>query len=92
MPLDSVRPQATDVGALEDVDAVVVSYSRVQLTPAHVDGHDPGRPALKQAIGESPGGRSRIQGYMSGYVDPEMLQCGVELVATPDDEAWRWPE
>jgi hypothetical protein len=76
------RNEVAHVRALEERDPGVPAKLPRQLTVPHVDGHDPGRPSLEQAVREATGGRTRVEGIAAGDPHPESLQCRVEFVTT----------
>src|SRR5581483_12155740 len=67
-------------------DPGIVTQALIELAPADVDGHDPGRDPLKQAVGEASGRRPDVDGDPAGEVDGEVTEGGVQLLAAPADE------
>ena len=70
-----------DVGALAEIDALVVTKAFVQLAVADVDGDDLPGSALQQAVRESAGGRAGVEGPHTVDRDPESVEPGGQLLA-----------
>ena len=73
------------VVALEASHAGIVAQAPVELAFADIDRMDKGRAALKQAIGESPGGGPDVEAYPPGRVDGKGIECGLEFVSAAAD-------
>jgi hypothetical protein len=58
----------------------------MELAVADVDRDHVGRAPLEQAVGEAAGGRTGVESGSSTDVDPERVEGGVELLASPADE------
>src|SRR6185436_21140366 len=56
-----------------------------ELAATHVESVDMARAALQQDIGEAPCRRTDVEGDLVGGIDPERIERGSELVATPPD-------
>ena len=90
-PADRGRRGVADVGALEHRHPWVDAEAGVELAVADVEGHDVGRAALQQAVGEPPGRRADVERPTAGDVDAEVVERGVELLAASTDEPWSRP-
>ena len=79
--------EAADVRPLEDGHARVVAQLRVQLAVADVEGADPGRAGLEEAVGEAAGRGSHVEAMLPGHVEVERVERVRELLAPARDEA-----
>ena len=64
----------------------------MKLAVADVDRHDLGRAPLQQAVRETAGGRASVESPPADHGQREVVEGGIELVATPADEPAGRPE
>lgn len=84
---DEVGGGGTDIGSLDVDYARVGPEALVQLAVTDIDSDDPLGSPLEQTIGEAAGGGSGIDAHAPDDIDPKGIKRGVELLATPTNEA-----
>ncbi len=74
------------VRSLHRDDARIGADALVKDAVADIDGVDPGRAALQQAVGEAAGAGAEIGRDKAGNVDTELVERLVELLSATADE------
>src|SRR5262249_1128050 len=89
-PLEIAGAHPAHVHALDDGHTGIPAQRPVELPPSDVERDPVTRAALQQAVGESPRGRSHVEGACALDVDREALERAIELLAATTDEAGAW--
>ena len=79
-----------DVCALDDRDPGIDAEALVELSSSHVDGEHGGSAPLEHAVCEAPGRRPRVEHPLARGVEPEQVEGGFQLEATPSHIRRRW--
>ena len=81
----AVGRQLPGVGLLHRHDPCVSAKRLGELTATDVDGVDAARTALQEHVGEAASRGSDVEADLTGWIDPERVERGRELVAAAAD-------